>query len=105
MHDRKLKIEMVIAYGGACSCCGEKQLEFLTVEHIDGNGKKHRDEVGHGRYIYKDLKKRGWPKENFTIMCWNCNCARKYNRPCPHNITEYMKWLISMRIYDEERNL
>lgn len=107
--DQKIKQEMVDAYGGGCSCCGETHIEFLTVEHILGDGKQHRQEVnGHGIKVYKDLKKKGWPKDKYTVMCWNCNCARKYDRPCPHNTKEYeeyKKWLIDIEFHFMNRNV
>ena len=100
IENRKLKQEMVDAYGGGCSCCGIIELEFLTVEHIFGDGKEHRALVnGHGASIYRDLKRKRWPKGRHTVMCRNCNCARKYNRPCLHNEKEYNKWLLSLESY------
>lgn len=36
-------------YGGVppkCACCGENHVEFLSVDHINGGGNKHRKEIG-----------------------------------------------------------
>ncbi len=81
---RKARQECIEAYGGKCTCCGESTLEFLTVEHTEGNGQAHRKEVGAGRMMYIDLKRRGWPKEGITIFCMNCNFATRFSQICPH---------------------
>lgn len=39
----KLRKNIYDAYGGAfCACCGENQQEFLSIDHINGNGNEHR---------------------------------------------------------------
>lgn len=90
---RKLKQEFVDAYGGECQCCGEKRVEFLTLEHTLNDGVKDRERLKRkynlkkkivGAVIYKILKYEGWPKDKYTVLCWNCNCARKFGRTCPH---------------------
>lgn len=80
----KLRSELIAAYGGECACCGEQEPGFLTLEHIGRTGKRHRDEVGQGEAVWRDLKKRGWPKDGFTLLCWNCNMATSRGRTCPH---------------------
>lgn len=82
-QQRALKQEMVNAYGGKCSCCGETELTFLTLEHVLRNGTEHRRRVGRGS-VYRDLRRRGWPQEGYTIYCWNCQMATRYGSPCPH---------------------
>lgn len=100
---RKLKQEFVDAYGGKCTCCGIKEIEFLTLEHIFNDGAKERKQLREdgivgkkkavGSVIYKLLKKRGWPKDRYTVLCWNCNCARKWGRPCPHEKIKYQSYI------------
>lgn len=29
-----------------CACCGDGHIEFLTIDHINGDGNKHRKEIG-----------------------------------------------------------
>lgn len=81
-----IKAEMVAAYGGACSCCGEAEIRFLTVEHKNKDGAAHRKKVGGGIGTWRALKKLGWPKEGYTILCWNCNCATRLDEICPHEL-------------------
>lgn len=72
---------VVAAYGGACSCCGENEIAFLTVEHLDKNGKEHRKVRGN---FYGYLVKNKFPKDNLTILCMNCNWAERNKFKCPH---------------------
>lgn len=77
------KIEMINAYGGKCSCCGEKEVLFLTLEHKNNSKAEHLKECG-AKSCYRDLKNRGWPKKGFTCLCMNCNWVRGRWGFCPH---------------------
>lgn len=81
-----LKNDWLAAYGGKCSCCGETIPEFLTVEHLKGDGKVHRKAAGTGLRMLVDMRRNGWPQDRFTILCYNCNCAKGHSktRTCPH---------------------
>lgn len=81
---KRLRDQLVEAYGGRCSCprCPEVNPAFLTLEHVNGDGKAHRAKVG--SHSYTDLRRRGWPKDGFTLLCWNCNAATRFGRICPH---------------------
>lgn len=81
---RQLKHEVIDAYGGRCACCGESAIEFMTIDHTDGGGSDHRKKTGKGRGIYKDLKARGFPKDGFQVLCFNCNIALGFYGYCPH---------------------
>jgi hypothetical protein len=76
---------MIAAYGGKCTCCGEAESQFLTLEHIKHDGKEHRERIkGSGNAIWLDLKRRGWPQDGFTVLCWNCQMATAHGDICPH---------------------
>lgn len=80
---RKLRVEVFEAYGGAvCCCCGEEGYEFLTIDHVEGNGADHRRVIGN-KEIYHWLKKNNYP-EGFRVLCMNCNFALGYHGYCPH---------------------
>ena len=84
-----LKSEMIDAYGGMCVCCGESRFEFLSIDHVRGNGSRQRREAigkGHlnGSAFYRWLKRNGWPKEEFRLLCYNCNLALGLYGRCPH---------------------
>lgn len=81
----ELKLEMIAGYGGCCSCCGESHPDFLTLEHLFRDGNKERQECkGNTSTLWYRLKKAGWPKDRHTVLCWNCNMARRFGDECPH---------------------
>lgn len=89
-YARKVKVEAMNQYGKVCQCCGEPRLEFLVLDHINGDGAEHRRkmEYGHsctGYMFYLWLRKRGWPKDlGLQVLCANCNTAKGSNGVCPH---------------------
>lgn len=83
---RRLKMEMIVAYGGACSCCGENEPDFLSLEHKFRDGKACR-ERGSANEI-ATLKRLGWPQDRHTILCFNCNLASGFFGSCPHKRNE-----------------
>lgn len=104
-ENRMLKMEMIIEYGGKCACCGEKGIEFLTIEHINGDGWLHRYNInGNGIRVWQDLKIKGWPKDNYTILCWNCNCAKKYGKFCMHDKEKHEKYNKKLELYLSKYN-
>lgn len=84
-YRKKLRSVILNHYGGKCICCGETQKEFLAVDHISGNGAKHRKEIGSSN-IYWWIKKNNFPP-GFQILCHNCNLAKGFYGSCPHKIT------------------
>lgn len=81
-----LRLEMIQAYGGKCVCCGESHPRFLTIDHINGGGTKHRRDIGwSGSSVAKYLRRMGWPQDGYQLLCFNCNCGRAFNNGiCPH---------------------
>lgn len=83
----ELKFEVISVYG-PCYCCDENRIEFLTIDHIDGGGAKHRKEINMVGYrFYSWLKNNNYPKE-FRTACANCNMAIRFGKTCPHKIGE-----------------
>ncbi len=82
---QKLKRYVMDKYGGCCVCCGESGLKFLTIDHVNNDGKEHRKQgVGGGDNIYRWLRSSGFP-EGFQTLCYNCNIGRyRNNGICPH---------------------
>jgi hypothetical protein len=78
------KLEMIKQLGGACVCCGEKQHQFLTLDHINNDGYIHRSE--HGYQIAARLaKEHNYSPTKFQLLCFNCNSGRAVNGGiCPH---------------------
>lgn len=77
---------ILVHYGGSppkCACCGDDTYDFLTIDHIDGNGAKHRREVVKTLGICRWLIKNNFPS-GFQILCMNCNFAKGKYGACPH---------------------
>lgn len=85
---KEAKKEVMFQYGNSCQCCGEENLDFLAIDHIEGGGTKHREEVGGGSNFYLLLKKQGFPK-GYRVLCHNCNFSVHLNKgTCAHTLEE-----------------
>ena len=82
-YQRHWRKEVLDHYGRVCACCGETNELFLSVDHINNDGNKHRKEIGQSA-IYRWLVKHGFP-EGFQVLCYNCNFGKRVNGGiCPH---------------------
>lgn len=80
--DLKKKKLVFEYYGNKCSCCGESNLMFLSIDHIEGHGNKHRNQIK--TKFYNWLVKNNFPS-GFQTLCFNCNWGRHINGGvCPH---------------------
>lgn len=76
--------EMIFdVYGDICTCCGETEKIFLTIDHINNDGAE--DYKKHGNYkVYKRIIKEA-DHTKYQILCYNCNRGRYMNGGiCPH---------------------
>jgi len=73
-------------YGLYCVLCGEPRLGALHIDHIDGNGKAHRQQItnrngnkhcigGNGFYawLHNQFKLSGYWPVGYRTLCANCN--------------------------------
>ncbi len=83
---RRLKSEVLSHYSKGeprCACCGVTEIEFLTLDHINDDGKEDRKRHGLGMVFYARMKKLGYP-DHLQVLCFNCNIARSHFGQCPH---------------------
>lgn len=81
------------AYGHECACCGETEVHFLSVDHVNNDGAAHRKQLlgsnqagGYG--MWRWIKENGFPPE-FQLLCMNCNFGKWRNGgTCPHQTSE-----------------
>lgn len=84
---QRVKRASLAAYSGNppyCVCCGEKEMVFLTLDHINNDGKQHREQIR--TYATAQwVRKNGYPP-GFQTLCFNCNCGRAKtpDKICPH---------------------
>ena len=76
---RKQQKEIVINHytngKNCCDLCGITNLVVLTVDHINGNGNKHRSTLK-GQHIHAWLIKNNFP-DGYRILCFNCQNMEK----------------------------
>ena len=90
---RRLKQEVLAHYGGACACCGESTPEFLTIDHVNGGGVRHRRLLGlKGMDFYRWLKREGFPT-GYQTLCFNCNCAKGARRRLSAPTCSRREWI------------
>jgi hypothetical protein len=84
----ELRKQVFEAYGGyRCTCCGETNPLFLSIDHVNNDGAQMRRNGEHGRSgtaFYQWLRKSGFPA-GFQVLCMNCNIGKHRNGGvCPH---------------------
>lgn len=71
-------------YGGLCNCCGESQILFLTIDHINNDEHLERGEKYSTLSFYLKLK-REKIRNDIQVLCFNCNLGKSINNGiCPH---------------------
>ncbi len=70
-YRRKLRQEILRAYGSKCALCGEQRKSQLTVDHVQNDGRAHRQRRGRSWYV--DVRREGFPKDKYRILCRRCN--------------------------------
>ena len=95
---KKLVFEYYCGGSAKCQCCGENNLLFLTLDHTNNDGAKHRRAILKqdypdrkkrgdltGRQFYAWLKRNAFPDIAIKVLCFNCNCGKMTNLGiCPH---------------------
>lgn len=86
---KNLRAELIAAYGAKCACCGERRIEFLSLDHINGGGYEHRKLCNfNSPTMWNQLKRAGYPKDRFRLLCHNCNQSLGIYGYCPHQNEE-----------------
>lgn len=93
----RLKLRMFDALGQRCNCCGETHPDFLSLDHINGDGATYRaskkerilgrkgaDKRWNEQQLYRLAVREGWPKDKYQVLCMNCNFAKGHHVECPH---------------------
>jgi len=92
-HRKDRRIEVITMYGGKCVCCGDTTIEHLVIDHINGNGNIERLTWKNSNSMYLELKRRGYPTDNYQVLCHNCNITKHiYGKP-------------AMQIHNEQKEL
>jgi len=86
-YRRRLKEQMVVAYGGRCAC-GETDINKLEFDHTTVKGNEQRNALfGHGHsspggwMFYLWLKKNRWPQGLGELKCIRCHDQKHGRTP------------------------
>jgi hypothetical protein len=77
----RLQHSAIEAYGGyRCQWCGIDEPLVLCIDHVENNGKAHREEMNSvgGHRFYKWLRDNAYPP-GFQVLCMNCNHGKYRN--------------------------
>jgi hypothetical protein len=67
-------------YGRSCACCGT--VKRLGIDHVNGDGKEHRAQIGMGSsHLYRWLIANGFPG-GFQVLCGWCNKSKADGDRC-----------------------
>lgn len=91
-HRRKLKTEVLTHYsndGCICVKCGYSDIRALTIDHINGGGRRHVREITKrcGSEMYRWLKKNDYPV-GYQTLCFNCQWIKRDEK---HEYANYLK--------------
>ena len=93
----KVQTEILDHLGRECSCCDIDDVKFLTIDHVNTDGAAERKSIYSGKdkrapggweRMYPVMKKQGFDKSKYQIMCYNCNMSRFYVGFCEHNVEQ-----------------
>ena len=83
----RLNAKLIVyeAYGNKCSCCGESNIKFLSIDHVNNDGYKERKgRGGSSDHIMRNIIKNKFP-DTYQLLCFNCNLGKARNGGiCPH---------------------
>jgi hypothetical protein len=98
LRDRvRTKLNFIKMYGGQCTCCGETDPRFLTLDHTKDDGNEHRKDLACNQIMAYAVKH--YEPENYQVLCYNCNCGKSTNGGiCPHKDKTFEEYLSYTRI-------
>ena len=80
----KVRKDVIDKYGGICTCCGESNFAFLTIDHVNNDGSLERMP---SKSWFLKLRRES-RREDLQVLCWNCNMAKFHFGVCPHQSNE-----------------
>jgi 5-methylcytosine-specific restriction endonuclease McrA len=79
LNRQRNKKEVIEKMGGKCTCCGETEIDFLTMDHVNNDGAQHRRDAKIGKRgggdIWRYVRDNNYPPD-FQILCFNCNYSK-----------------------------
>jgi hypothetical protein len=96
------RMEVIHHYGGEnpqCGICNETNIEFLVIDHINGDGAKHRATIGKVTDgMYRWIIKNNFPND-LRVLCQNCNAIISQ-----HNLRDLIRISLEDKYSNQKRN-
>jgi hypothetical protein len=87
LKDYRLKQRTIVYrhYGNKCACCGEDNIKFLSIDHVNNDGHNERkSRGGSSDQIIRRIILNNFP-DTYQVLCFNCNLGKSRNGGiCPH---------------------
>jgi hypothetical protein len=80
----EIKSKCFTMLGNKCCKCGFSDIRALQINHINGNGRKHRNSVNSVTFYRSIIKSLNENKHEFQILCANCNWIKRVEIPEEH---------------------
>ncbi len=93
-YQAELRRRVMALLGNRCSCCGETEPRFLTLEHVGGGGNAERRSLNStgNRKLFEHILAGKLPREKYDCLCYTCNFSRAHNNGlCPHQVIDVQK--------------
>ena len=68
---RQSMADVLVTYGGKCSCCGETDWNVLDIDHVNGGGKEHRESAKIVARLKEYLAE--YKSGKYQLLCANCH--------------------------------
>lgn len=85
---QNLRRDIYEHYGNKCACCGESDVRFLSIDHVNNNGAEERRQSRSrftGVGICRHIQRNNYPTD-YQLLCFNCNFAKGIYGTCPHRL-------------------
>lgn len=78
---RRLRLEVLAAYGGKCACCGVAHVPALAIDHITPRDRTEARRGGQ-HALFRRLRDEGFPQGEFQVLCATCNVSKGRGAEC-----------------------
>jgi 5-methylcytosine-specific restriction endonuclease McrA len=78
MIARRIRLEVINAYGGKCCVCGESDPVVLELDHINGLNSVDPTWARGGVGLHRAIRRAGFPQGLFQVLCANCHRRKTF---------------------------
>ena len=89
----RTRLKLFETFGYQCNCCGERNPNFLTLQHIEAGTNPYQRKRVDGKYTCGKIQSqvlaeaiRSGDRSKYEVLCMNCNWAHGHYGECPHRL-------------------